>query len=162
MKVLVTAASKYGGTRGIAEAIGKTLEESGHTAVVIDPDVVGDLEGYDAVVLGSGVYMGRWMVAATSIADRLASHPHPTWLFSSGPVGEPPSPEEVPADVAQITELIGARGHRLFGGKLFKSELGFAERAVVTALRAPEGDFRDWDAIAAWARRIAAELDAAD
>jgi hypothetical protein len=39
-----------------------------------------------------------------------------------------------------------------------KALLGFGERAVVTAMRAPTGDFRDWDAVAAWADAIAVEL----
>jgi menaquinone-dependent protoporphyrinogen oxidase len=38
------------------------------------------------------------------------------------------------------------------------SKLGFSERMVVKAVRAPEGDYRDWDDIRAWAARIVEEL----
>jgi menaquinone-dependent protoporphyrinogen oxidase len=48
-----------------------------------------------------------------------------------------------------------ARDHRLFAGKIDKSRLGFGERALLLALRAAEGDFRDWPEIAAWAKAIA-------
>jgi menaquinone-dependent protoporphyrinogen oxidase len=54
--------------------------------------------------------------------------------------------------------LIGARGHRLFAGKLDRSKLGFAEKAIVAALRVPYGDFRDWTQIKQWALEIAGEL----
>jgi hypothetical protein len=52
------------------------------------------------------------------------------------------------------------REHRVFAGRLDKSKLSFPERAVVLAFRAVEGDFRDWDAIAAWSSEIAAALEA--
>jgi menaquinone-dependent protoporphyrinogen oxidase len=89
-------------------------------------------------------------------ADDLAARP--VWLFSSGPIGEPPKPEEDPVDVAEIVESTSARDHRVFAGRLERSRLGFGERAVVAALRAPDGDFRDWDEIRGWATAIADEL----
>jgi menaquinone-dependent protoporphyrinogen oxidase len=52
-----------------------------------------------------------------------------------------------------------ARGHRLFAGRLDRPRLGFGEKAMVVALRVPDGDFRDWKAIDAWSAQIAAELD---
>lgn len=52
----------------------------------------------------------------------------------------------------------GARGHRLFPGRLDRHRLGVAERAMVAALRVADGDFRDWDTIDSWGRQIAAEL----
>jgi menaquinone-dependent protoporphyrinogen oxidase len=61
-------------------------------------------------------------------------------------------------DVSGILEATGARDHRVFSGKLDKGSLGFAEKAIVLALRVAEGDFRDWEAIREWAREIVAEL----
>jgi menaquinone-dependent protoporphyrinogen oxidase len=84
--------------------------------------------------------------------------PVPTWLFSSGPVGDPPKPEEDPVDVAEVSEKTSAREHRVFSGKIDKSKLSFAEKAIVVAVRAPEGDFRDWDEIGDWANSIADSL----
>ena len=55
MTVLVTAASRHGATREIAEAIGRTLVERGVAVDVTDPGEVSDLSGYEAVVLGSAV-----------------------------------------------------------------------------------------------------------
>ena len=54
--------------------------------------------------------------------------------------------------------MTGARGHHLFAGKLDKAMLSFPERAIVGALRAPDGDFRDWDEIRNWANEIVVYL----
>jgi menaquinone-dependent protoporphyrinogen oxidase len=83
------------------------------------------------------------------------------WLFSSGPIGPPPFPPDEPHDVAPLLRLTGARGHVLLPGRLDTALLSFAERAVVTAMRAPLGDFRDWAAVTAFADCIVAELVAA-
>lgn len=82
------------------------------------------------------------------------------WLFSSGPVGDPPKPDEDPVDVAGIAETTRSRAHRVFAGKLGRAKLGFGEKAIATALRAPYGDFRDWHAIRDWATEIAESLQA--
>ena len=160
MKVLVSAASRHGATAEIARAIGETLREAGLEAVALPPDAVITLDGYDAAVLGSGVYVGHWMDSAKHLVERhgaaLASLP--VWIFSSGPIGDPPKPVEDPGDLAEIMEMTHAREHRLFAGKVDKSGLGLGEKVILTAVRAPEGDFRPWDDVREWAREIAAAL----
>jgi menaquinone-dependent protoporphyrinogen oxidase len=161
MKVLVAAASRHGSTSEIAEAIGDELRDRGLEADVKRADEVHDLAGYDAVVLGSAVYVGKWLDPARDLVEKRADElcTLPVWLFSSGPIGEPlrPAPEDA-VDVAPLVSATRARGHRLFGGKLDKDRLGFGEKAVVLAFRAPEGDFRDWGEIRTWASEIAGEL----
>ncbi|MCA3748081.1 MAG: hypothetical protein IN808_02955 [Rubrobacter sp.] len=106
------------------------------------------------------MYAGHWLESARELAERYADAlaARPTWLFSSGPIGNPPKPEEDPVDITSILDTTGAREHRVFSGKLDKGALGFGEKAIVLALRVPEGDFRDWEAIREWAQEIAAEL----
>lgn len=84
----------------------------------------------------------------------------PVWLFSTGPVGDPLKPDAPPADVAPMIELSGAREHRLFGGRLDRRQLGFAEKAMVRMAGAADGDHRPWGEIEAWAEEIAAALNA--
>jgi menaquinone-dependent protoporphyrinogen oxidase len=154
----VVFAGKHGSTREVAEVL---AEELG--AELRDAAGLGGFDGAGAVVLGSAIYGGRWLEPARKLvgdqADQLASLP--TWLFSVGPIGDPPKPEDAgPENLDEMLEATGARGHEVFAGKLDHSALGRLERMMVRALRAPEGDFRDWDAIRAWARSIASELDA--
>lgn len=162
MKILISAATKHGSTGDIASALGASLERRGCEVVVRPPDEVGHVAGYDAVVLGSGVYAGRWLGPAKRLIEREqdALAGIPVFLFSSGPLGEPPKPVEEPADVAALRARTSARDHRVFAGRLEKRRLGLAERAIVGAVRAPEGDYRPWAEIDAWAAEIAASLHA--
>jgi menaquinone-dependent protoporphyrinogen oxidase len=160
MRVLVTAASKHGATAEIADALGKGLAARGLDVVVADPATITNLEGYDAAVVGSAVYAGRWLEPAKDLIDRLEDlfRARAVWLFSSGPVGNPLKPLEDPADAAPIAERVGARGHRVFAAKLDSAKLGFVERAMVKVFRVEDGDFRDWNDIDAWASEIADSL----
>ena len=158
--ILVSAGSKHGSTTEIAERIATVLSDRGHDVDITAPDQVRDLSGYQVVVLGSAVYAGHWVASAKGLAERIAalSESPATWIFSSGPLGEPPKPEEDPVDVAPIIEATSARDHRVFSGKIDKSKLSFGERAIVVAVRAPEGDFRNWNEIESWANEIADRL----
>jgi menaquinone-dependent protoporphyrinogen oxidase len=158
MKVLVCAASKYGATAEIARAVADVLADRGCQVTVLPPAEVNAVEEFDAVVLGSAVYMGQWMKPARDLAERQAAAlgARPVWLFSSGPVGEPAKPADNPVDVTKILQATGARDHQIFAGMLARKHLSFPDRAMVSAIRAQEGDFRNWAQIRAWAASIAA------
>lgn len=157
MKVLVTAASRHGATTEIAIAIADALSKEGIAADVRRPEEVASLTGYDGVILGSGVYAGRWLGPIKQVIERetaaLASRP--VWLFSSGPLGDPLKPDQDPEDVALLMKQTHAIEHRTFAGKIDKRQLGIAEKAIFAVVRAPEGDFRPWPAITEWASEIA-------
>ena len=160
MRVLVSTASKHGATTEIGAAIGRVLREVGIDVVEVSAEAVESVEGYDAAVVGSGVYAGHWLGEAKQL---LRTHREefarmPVWLFSSGPSGDVPRPSDEPVDAAPMVALIGARGHRVFPGAIDRKRLGFGERAILMAVRAPEGDFRPWLQIEEWAREIAASL----
>lgn len=162
MRILVSAASKHGSTAQIATRIGGALRVALPAGAVVEVNTAADLSDvtvYDAIVLGSAVYMGRWLPDAREAAVTIGTSAlRPVWLFSSGPVGDPPKPDEEPAEVSDLMTSTHARGHQVFAGRINRHLLGFAEKAMVIALRVPDGDFRDWDAIDAWAAHIAAEL----
>jgi menaquinone-dependent protoporphyrinogen oxidase len=157
MRVLVAASSKHGATGGIAAEIAHILGERGLDAVLVPIEEVTDVDGFDAFVLGSAVYAGRWMGEARRFVDRHAEAltSHPTWLFSSGPVGDPPKPDAGSAvKLDEVVTRIAAREHRLFAGRLDRSMLGLGERTVVRMVGAANGDYRDWGAVRAWAGAI--------
>jgi len=164
MNVLVTVASKHGSTGEIGEIIAGVLRDA---SLVVDsrpPEGVRDVAPFDAVVLGSAIYAGRWLQPARAFVDRHADAlaRRPTWIFSSGPIGDPPLPAAESVEAAEIAARLGARDRRTFAGRLDRAQLGFMERAVTRALKAPEGDFRDLDAIRSWADEIAAALRTAE
>jgi menaquinone-dependent protoporphyrinogen oxidase len=172
MKILVAYATKHGATEGIAARIGETLVASGHEAKVQPVKGVGDPTGYDAFVIGSAAYMGSWLKEAAEFVRRnqaiLAGRS--AWLFSSGPLGTALTDAQgrdvlvasEPKEFAEFKQTIKPRGMRVFFGALDIGKLGFADRLItkMPAAKAlfPEGDFRNWKEIAAWAGSIAHEL----
>ena len=165
MKVLVTAASRHGSTAEIAQAIGEVIQSRGFAVTVAPPDKVGALREFDAVVLGSGVYIGHWLAPAIGLADRIDRElpGRPVWLFSSGPVGDP-SRKLVqqmgadPVDLPAVLKATRARGHKIFAGKLDRHNLRGPQRAALFVFRSLDGDFRDWEGIGSWAQSIADQL----
>jgi menaquinone-dependent protoporphyrinogen oxidase len=161
MKVLVAVASRYGATRGIADAIGRTLEAGGLEVVVKPVEAAPPPAKFDAVVLGSAVYAGHWVKSAREYAsDHSTSlRSKPLWMFSSGPVGDPLKPiEEESVSVSDLEADLRPVEHKVFPGALFKHQLHFGDRAIAAAFKVAEGDYRDWDEISAWAGSIANQL----
>jgi menaquinone-dependent protoporphyrinogen oxidase len=161
MTVLVASASKHGATHEIAEVIAGVLEAEGVDVECKRLEDVDTAFPYDAFVLGSAIYMGSWLRDARVFVEVHADvvGGRPTWLFSSGPIGEPPHAAAPDAfDDAWLLDATHAREHRVFGGRLARRELGLAERALAGALRVPDGDFREWGDVAEWATGIAAAL----
>lgn len=175
MRILVVHASRHGATAGIAERIASTLAGRGHEATAVPVEQVRDLAGVDAVVIGAAAYMFHWLKPALRFVEhhREQLREMPVWLFSSGPLGTDQVDRDG-ADVLQAArpkefdELVARlrpRGERVFFGAYDPEAdpIGFAER-ITRAMPAakdalPAGDFRDWDAIDAWAGGIADELD---
>jgi menaquinone-dependent protoporphyrinogen oxidase len=165
MKIMVAVASRHGATTEIAERLRDVLRDSlgvdGEPAEVdlLAVRAVRSLAGYDAVVVGSAVYLGHWLRPARRFLRAYAAElrRRPVWLFSSGPVGDPP-PASQDAELGELTALFGAREHHVFAGRLDRDGLGVAERLAVAAVGAEDGDFRDWAEVTAWAKAIAADL----
>ena len=172
MRILIAHASKHGATAGIAERIGSDLTAAGHQVDVLPVEGSPDPSTYDAIVVGGAAYMGRWMKDATEYVrrnrDLLAARP--VWLFSSGPVGEATTDDDgrdlrevsEPKEFPELIETVHPREHRVFFGAVDPARLTFAERALrrLPAGREllPEGDFRDWADVDAWAEDIAVHL----
>ena len=171
MTVLVTYASRYGGTVGIAERIAETLTLAGVETETRPVDDVADVARYRAVVLGSAVYFGSWLKAATTFVaeNETLLGDRPVWLFSSGPLPGAVLPEgqdddPTPKGIGDILAAIHPREHRVFDGALDPGRLNLRDR-MIRALPAgrpllPEVDGRDWPAIATWAAGIARALEA--
>jgi len=123
-----------------------------------------DPTGFEVVVLGSAVYMGRWRSDARALLNRLQRQNggHPVWLFSSGPgaddTPDPGSKWMHPTKVRKAAERLGARDQTVFGGRVPPEPGNFMERAMLRDTPEAKRDARDFEAIAAWARGIAEEL----
>jgi len=182
--VLVVYGSRHGATREIAERIGEVLRAEGLEAKLADATDVRDVGTADAVVIGSGVYMGSWLKEPVAFLERnqVALAARPVWLFSSGPLrgssagkgGDDPltdalGPTNGPGSggrkkIAELSAAIHPRDHRVFYGAFDPKDppRAMSERLVrmmpASEGLLPPGDFREWDVIEAWAREIAATM----
>ena len=164
-QVLVAYATKYGATAEIAEKIGEVLSEAGLPNDVLPADNVGDLTPYEAVVLGSAVYMAKWRDEAAKFleANEDALAERPVWLFSSGALGEGDPVElmqgwRFPEAQQEVADRIGPRDIAFFHGVLDTEKLSLPEKLMAKGIKTPTGDFRDWEAITSWAKAIADTL----
>ena len=160
-QVLVAYASKHGATAEIAEKIGQVFCQADLQIDVLPVDQVKDLTPYQAVVLGSAIYIGQWRKDAarflqtyeTPLAQRQV------WLFSSGPTGKRDpkkiqKDQRLPESLQPVADRIQPRDIAVFHGNLDMKKLNFIEKTMIKKVNAPFGDFRDWEAIAAWAAGI--------
>jgi menaquinone-dependent protoporphyrinogen oxidase len=183
-RVQVVYASRHGGSAGIAQRIAEVLRNEGNDVVVADAADRPDAIGFDAYVIGAGVQIGSWHKEGTEFLERnqatLATRP--VWLFSSGPLPGLSmtketedrlelalGPQEGPGSggrkrIEALSAAIHPREHRVFYGAYDPKDppMSMQERLVrlMPAAKSvlPTGDFREWDAIEAWAREIAAQL----
>jgi menaquinone-dependent protoporphyrinogen oxidase len=159
MRVLVTWASKRGGTEGIARAVSEVLQANGFEVVAASVEDVGSIAGFDAVIVGGALYANRWPAAGRRFVSRHVRELRnvPVWFFSSGPLHNsadvtniPPTPQ-----VIVLAERVGAKGHVTFGGRLEPDAKGFPASAMA---KNHAGDWRNLGRIRDWASEVAKEL----
>ncbi len=167
-RVLVAYATRHGSTHRIATTVCGILRDAGIDADCRSAAEVESLAPYGAVILGSAMYMDTWQQDAVRLLRRhqrdLAARP--LWLFSGGPLSDPPSVEAPlpprPEDLEDRAVAAGARGHVVFGGRHGASAPGSeAEGGTPDAEGSPHaGDYRDWDVITEWAQSMVPALEA--
>ncbi|MFD5467745.1 flavodoxin domain-containing protein [Kitasatospora sp. NPDC127059] len=169
MVVLVGYVSAHGSTREIAERIGTRLAESGCAVEVRPLDYMMTVDRYAAFVLGSAVHSRRWLPEAAAFLQRhrdALAHGG-VWLFSVGMPAALRGPwrrfagREEAIVLDALAPVPGLRGHRLFSGVVTREQIGRVGALLLRLLGGHPGDYRDWEAVDAWAREIAGELLAA-
>ena len=162
-RILVAYASRKGSTAGIAQAIGKELTIEGYTVDVSEMKLITSLAGYNAVVIGAPVYTGKVTgdVAAfvSTNKDELSRVPVAGFVTGIAPVY--PKTGDVKGFTDQlVTALSPVRpvAVTMFAGTLDAGKMNLVERSLTMLMKVPRGDFRDWDAIAAWAKTLAGKM----
>jgi len=155
-KILVAYASKCGSTSEVAEAIGQTLCDAGAAVDVRLAKDVTDVSEYRAVVVGSAIRAGQWLSAATKFVEthRDALSRVPVAYFAVCLTLQEDTEEkrrEVAAYLAPVREMVQPVDEGLFAGAMNYSKLALPIRLMMKVMKSPEGDFRDWDSIRAWA-----------
>ena len=162
-RILVAYASRKGSTAGIPQAIGKELTSEGYAVDVSEMKSVTSLAGYNAVVIGVPVYTGKVTgdLAAFVSANKDGLSRVPVAGFVTGIAPVFPKTGDVKGFTDQlVTALSPVRpvAVTMFAGTLDAGKMNFVERSLTSLMKVPTGDFRDWDAIAAWAKTLAGKM----
>jgi menaquinone-dependent protoporphyrinogen oxidase len=159
-KVLVTYASKYGSTGGVADAIGKELCSRDVATDVVLIKNAGNVSSYQGVVIGSAIYMGKWMSEAVDFVKKNRSIllQVPVAYFLVCMTLSKPTEKNRAEVLSYIDTVLKAVpeikpvGIGTFAGALDYNNLSWLNKKILKSKGTPEGDFRDWNAIHAWAR----------
>jgi len=165
-KILVAYATRYGSTGEIAEEIGNELRKGGSDVDVLPAGEVRDPAHYQGVVIGSPIYMGKWLAEAQVFVEKNQAmlRQIPVALFTVGLSAREESEEskrKAEEPLVQIRILVQPVDVGIFAGRLDPKRLSLSDRAIATMTRAPAGDFIDRGAVRSWASRIRPKLDAA-
>jgi menaquinone-dependent protoporphyrinogen oxidase len=161
-KILVTYATRAGSTAGVAEAIGRTLSESGALVDVLPMQAVNDLSPYQAVVAGSAIQNKQWLPEAVQFIqahrDELAQKPFAAFLVCMTlAMKNAGQYRPFVSDFLQpVRTLVKPVSEGLFAGSLDIRKVPsagdrFKFRLSVLLGVWSEGDHRDWNAIRTWA-----------
>jgi menaquinone-dependent protoporphyrinogen oxidase len=164
-KILVTYASRTGTTAEVAEAICRSLTESGAEEDVLPMQAVKDLSPYGAIVAGSAIRAARWLPEAVQfIRTHQSTLRHTSFAMYTVCITLAMADTEryraaVSGWTAPIRAIVPPLSEGLFAGMIDFDKLPFnwetlKLRATVAMGIFPRGDRRDWNAVRAWAESL--------
>jgi len=175
MKALVVYGTRYGTAIGIAEEISKVLEEEGLEVDLKDARKLKnyDISPYEILVVGSGIKIGKWTKGAIKFLKdnkEILKDKKVALFVTCGAANDPKTVEEGQEkyldDIAEKYLLNKPIATGLYGsyydpnakhGLMYKLALkGMKEELKKQGKDINQvHDYRDWDEIRAWARKLA-------
>ncbi len=163
-RILITYTTWTGTTAEVADFIGKKLAEKGWTSDILPIKEVKDIIPYRAIVLGSPIHASHWMKEALSFLQKNATalRDKKTALFNTCLTMRNPAPENINMTLAYNDEartLVHPESEASFAGTVRYDRLNFFVKFLMKKIiKAPEGDFRNWQAIESWTNEISEKL----
>lgn len=161
-RILVAYATRAGSTAGVAEVVAEVIRGAGYDTdlSLINPDLIPDV--YDAVILGGPIYIGSMREVEEYVhAHHAALESRIKAAFAVGMSFIEDDEEKQTAAREALNKAITPLepvhlGY--FAGRTDPAKLSFLQRMALKVVSSPIGDFRDYDAIRAWAREVAGDL----
>jgi menaquinone-dependent protoporphyrinogen oxidase len=175
VKVLIPYGTTEGQTAKIAEVLADVIRDLGHQAEAVDIKRLDDKmpDGYDAVILGASIHMGKhdkrvveFVHKNLDVLDRLPS------AFFSVSLAAHGDTQEAEGYVDQFEEETGWRSDdvALFGGALLYTHYGFIKRRMMKKIAGDKPGhlgldtsrdyvYTEWDAVKRFAEQFAGRLE---
>lgn len=162
-RILVGYASCCGSTGGIAQAIGLRLCAAGARVDVQLMKEVKDPSVYDCMVLGSAIHAGQWLSEGIRFIGKhqelLASRKVAYFISCLALSQDAPNNRKI-ADNYLKPPLLRAPSVKpvasgAFAGAVFYDKMPRRYVPVMKRIAPEDGDYRNWDAIRAWADGLA-------
>jgi len=158
-RILVAYATRYGSTAEVAEVIGEELRKE---SVAVDVRSVNDLEDlspYRAAIIGSPIYMGKWLPETQVFIEKNQQilRTIPVAYFAVGLTASGDDPDllrKAEASMDQVRMLVNPVEIGVFPGRLESDRLSLADRTIIKLVGSKAGDFRNLDAVRAWAQAV--------
>ena len=158
-KILVAYATRAGSTFEVATRVAEVLRDAGAIVDVKPVTAVHELKGYDAVVVGSAIRMGRWLPEAVAFVQahrQSLSHIPTAYFLVSGFLRDdtPEMRSKALAYLDPVRKLLEPISIGLFAGKMDYCKMDGLDRSIAEGVSSSEGDWRNWEAIGGWAQGL--------
>ncbi len=158
VKFLVSFATVHGSTQEVSEVIAATIREQGITVDLVPAGSVKMLKGYQAIILGTALYIGHIHKDAKGFLTRFQreiSEGIPIAIFAGGPLKPEDNREEIRGMLDQQLAKypwLKPISIELIGGKYDPAKgVKFPWNLLPAMKNVPPADMRDWAAIRNWA-----------
>lgn len=171
MRILVAYATAHGSSKEVAQFIGRVLSTYSAEVTVANVVDIKSVEGYDAYVLGTPIHASLWLQEMCTFFDRfrepLMQKPMYFWITCIRSLEEDGKKHALQYyfDYKLLNDY-QVRETAVFTGKLDTRDITRQEQWFLAANYDGKllpgnihQDYRDWQAIAAWANSIAVDLE---
>jgi menaquinone-dependent protoporphyrinogen oxidase len=169
-RLLVAYASRFGSTFEVAKAIAAVLVQEGARVETLQVKSATALNSYDGVIVGGAIQYDKWMAEAAEFVrthqEILCSLPV-AYFFTCLTLSKQSEKAQrqamaYGAKLCALVPRVAPVDVGAFAGVLSYRKLPFFMRllakGVFAVLGVEEGDYRDWDAINAWAKGVYPKL----
>jgi menaquinone-dependent protoporphyrinogen oxidase len=159
-RVLVTYATRAGSTIEVADTIALEISKQGYLVDLMHVENVKFISIYSAVVIGSAIRMGNVTPEIKKFVEeqKMELQNTPTAYFINCLTLKDDTPENreaVKPYLASLRDLVEPVAEGYFAGKMDYSKLTpFSRFLAKRVVKAPEGDFRNWEEIKSWASEL--------
>ena len=157
-KILLIYATETGSTAEVAAFIKKQIEDEKYEVVLSNVKEVDSVNNYDVIFVGSPIYVGRWKKEATEFIETNQEILKSKQVFyfltcMNLTSNDPEKLAQVPKFLENERFLVEPLSEGRFAGAIDMKKLSFFKRMMVKMVKAPEGDFRNWEEIANWTKQ---------